>query len=72
MFTNGDTTTFQVTNGEVSQAQLNVVIDECNSLRHDLNKATLDTIAIPSDNITLNNTIQAQLKKFVLGGKTWN
>jgi len=70
LFTNGQTTTFQVTNGEVSQAQLNVVIDECNSLRNDLNKATLDTTDTPSDNIMLENTIQAQLKKFVLKGKT--
>ena len=44
--------------------------EETESLRHDLNKATLDTTATPSDNITLNNTIQAQLKKFVLYGKT--
>ena len=44
--------------------------EETESLRHDLNTATLDSTAEISDNVTLENTVSARFKKLVPLGRT--
>lgn len=71
-YTNGTTTTFDITNGEdgeVTEAQLDEVKEECELLRNDINEIAID-ISGTGENVALNNTSGARFKKFQVQGNS--
>ena len=68
-YTNGNTYNYEVTNGEVTQTQLDEVIAENDYLNSVIVQA-FDEISDTDISISLNNTIQARFNKLELQGNT--